>query len=259
MLDPNPTAFDLRFRLFATPVRVHPTFWLFSAFFGWGFTQQQAQLMHIEWHFGYLLLWIGCMFLSILVHEFGHILMARFFGRPGHIVLYSFGGLAIGEYELPRPGQRIAVAAAGPAAGLLLYGIVLAIQRFVLPQMPLGWFADNPTLANIIVLSIAMLVFMNLLWSLLNLIPIFPLDGGQINREVFCLAWPVEGFRRALIFSILLAAAGVAYSLMAWFKVREGLPYPPIDPLFAAILLGLLAFDNFSMLGQVGRNRGDRY
>lgn len=252
MLDPNPTAFDLRFRLFATPVRVHPTFWLFSAFFGWFYYQREG-------HFGFLLLWIGCMFLSILVHEFGHILMARIFGRPGHIVLYSFGGLAIGEYELPRSGQRIAVAGAGPAAGLVLYGTVVAAQVFGLPRMPLAWFAENPMLTRMIVVGIEMLVFMNLLWSLLNLIPIFPLDGGQINRELFCIVWPADGFRRALIFSILLAAAGVAYSLMAWFKVREGLPYPPIDPLFAAILLGLLAFDNFSMLGQVGRNRGDRY
>jgi len=252
VLDPNPTAFDLRFRLLGTPVRVHPTFWLFSAFFGWSYYEREG-------HLGFLLLWIGCMFLSILVHEFGHILMARFFGRPGHVVLYSFGGLAIGDYELRRSGQRIAVAAAGPAAGFLLYGAVIAVQVFGLPRLPLGWFAENPMLTRMVVVGIEMLVFMNLMWSLLNLIPIFPLDGGQISKELFCLARPADGLRLALIFSILLAAAGAAYSLAIHFKVREGLPYPPISPLFAAILLGLLAFENFTMLGQVGRSRGDGY
>lgn len=250
VFEPNPTAFDLRFRLFGTPVRVHPTFWLFSAFFGWAYYQRER-------HLGFLLLWIGCMFLSILVHEFGHITMARIYRRPGHIVLYSFGGLAVGEYELRRPLQRIAVAAAGPAAGLLLYGMVLATERFVIPGIfrnNLQVFADNPMLTRMIVVGIEMLVFMNLLWSLLNLIPIVPLDGGQISRELFTLARPRDGFRLALIFSIVLAGAGAVYSLLVSLNPEQRLPYPSIHPGFAAILLGLLAFENFNMLGQAGRN-----
>lgn len=251
MFEPTPTSFDLRFRLFGTPVRVHPTFWLFSVFFGWYYYQREGEI-------GFLFLWVGCMFFSILLHEFGHISMARAFGRPGRIVLYSFGGLAIGDYELRQRGQRIAVAAAGPGIGLLFYALVLAVQVFVFPQMPLAWFAQNPTMLRVIVVGIEMLVFMNLVWNLLNLIPIWPLDGGHISQEVFSLVWPRDGLRLALMFSILLAIGGAVYSLMVEFKFRDGLPYPPIHPGFAALLLGLLAFDNYQMLQQARRNPWDR-
>ena len=87
--DPSPSPYDLHFRVFGIPVRIHPSFWILSAVFGWGTLQAG---------FGFLLLWILCFFISILVHELGHILMGMIFGRRGHIVLYGFGGLAISNY-----------------------------------------------------------------------------------------------------------------------------------------------------------------
>src|SRR5207302_5403914 len=61
----------------------------------------------------YLLIWIACTFVSILIHELGHVFMGRLFGSHGHIVLYSFGGLAIGSSALRSRWQRIAVYFAG--------------------------------------------------------------------------------------------------------------------------------------------------
>src|SRR5262245_48041042 len=81
LLEPPATPYDLRFQLFGTPVRVHPLFWLVSAILGWPF---------IEAGLIYLALWVFCSFLSILLHEFGHIWMGKLFGSDGYIVLYSF-------------------------------------------------------------------------------------------------------------------------------------------------------------------------
>jgi hypothetical protein len=90
-MDPGQTPYDLRWRMLGTDVRVSPWFWLVSAIMGWSAMEQGVV---------YLVLWIACVFVSILVHEFGHVLMGRVFGTDGHIVLYSFGGLAIGSSDL---------------------------------------------------------------------------------------------------------------------------------------------------------------
>src|SRR5436190_12605786 len=87
-LEPSRTAYDLNWTMFGIPIRVHPMFWLFSVILGWG-------AMNLG--FSYLLSWVACVFISVLIHELGHVLMGRWFGTEGHIVLYSFGGLAIGS------------------------------------------------------------------------------------------------------------------------------------------------------------------
>ncbi len=245
-LEPTPTQFDLKFRLFGTPVRVHPTFWLFSAILGWQF---------LKLGFGYLALWIGCTFLSLLVHEFGHIVMGRICGRPGHIILYSFGGLAVGEYQVRQRWQRIAISFAGPAAGFLLYGLVLLVKEFVVPQVfTLQVLDQNPELVKFINATSFMLLWMNLVWNVLNLIPVYPLDGGQISREVFSGIFPGKGVRLSLGLSLVLAGLGAVYSVIV--ISRKELPYPSIDPQMAAIMLGFLALYSFMLL-QAEHNRRD--
>src|SRR5262245_27543700 len=97
---------DLSWRMFGFPVRVLPLFWLMTAAMGWNAFRAYG--------FPYLLLWLVCVFVSILVHELGHAFMGRVFGRESHIVLYTFGGLAIGAAGLHSRWQRIAVSFAGP-------------------------------------------------------------------------------------------------------------------------------------------------
>ena len=79
--DPGTTQYDLRFSVLGIPVRVHPTFWFIGLLLG--SATPQLSLVAI---------WIGCLFLSILVHELGHALAARSFGWPPDIVLHGFGG-----------------------------------------------------------------------------------------------------------------------------------------------------------------------
>src|SRR6516165_4479720 len=113
LFEPDQTRFDLRWRMFGTPIRVHPMFWLISLILGYDVT--------IRAGIGYVLAWVGCVFVSVLLHEFGHVWMGRLFGSQGYIVLYSFGGLAVGSNLLSRRWQRILVLLAGPLIQLLLW------------------------------------------------------------------------------------------------------------------------------------------
>ena len=238
-LEPTPTPYDLRWRMFGIPVRVHPTFWLFSAIFGYDYVQLGL---------GYLLLWIGCEFVSILFHELGHIFAGRAFGQPGHIVLYSFGGLAIGNYHHVRPWQRIVISCAGPAAGFLLYGLVYLFDKHAVDRI-------DPTFTMLYLRhSIDMLLFMNLLWNLFNLIPVFPLDGGQVSREICTVVSRRDGLRFSLGLSFLLAALMAVYSAFVRFG-QANLWYPPIDPTFTIILFALLAVQSFQMMKSVEREQ----
>jgi membrane-associated protease RseP (regulator of RpoE activity) len=161
---PEPTAYDLRFRFLGIPVRVHPLFWLATA------------IMARSENLGPVLIWIGCVFVSILVHEYGHGLMSRLFHSAPAIVLYGMGGLCYSERERQTPWQRLAVLFAGPGAGLLFYGLIaLGIHVLGEPTGSVGWQI------------VASLTYINLYWSLVNLLPIWPLDGGQITGVVLTM------------------------------------------------------------------------
>src|SRR5205814_6565389 len=124
--DPGPSPYDLSFSLFRIPVRVSPWFWLISALFVW-----DAGIRH---GMSFVFVGIACVFVSILLHELGHVLVGKLFGADGYIVLYSFGGLAIGSRDVPRRWQRIAVSFAGPGVQLALYEILwLSVRNGWLP------------------------------------------------------------------------------------------------------------------------------
>jgi stage IV sporulation protein FB len=239
--EPTRTPWDLNFHLGDIPVRIHPSFWLFSAFLGWPYQQRFG--------FEYLLLWIACMFGSILVHELGHVAAGRFFGRPSHIILFAFGGLAVGDYQLRRRWQRVVIFLAGPLAGLALYGLLWLVARYGLAQIDPATLEDLPA----VVRGLQMLLWMNLVWNVLNLIPVWPLDGGQISREAFSWLVPGRGIWLSLGISFLFSGSAAVYSILA-YNNRE-LPYPTIDPIFAAIFFGLLALQSFQLLQQVEADR----
>lgn len=105
--------------------------------------------------------------LSILVHELGHAVSAKAFKlAPQEIVLHGFGGWTRYGYA-PRPWPGIFTTLAGPLAGLAL-GVALLFVP-----------GDNGTLSD--------LANFNLFWSIVNLLPIYPLDGGKILAHVFSL------------------------------------------------------------------------
>src|SRR5450755_602004 len=115
------TRSDLSFRLGDIPVRVHPYFWLTTALLGLNTRLSGIDILI------YLLIWTAIVFVSISVHELGHVLMGRYLGSRGHIILTGMCGLAVGSSNLPRRGQRIAVLLAGPGAGILLAALIAGL------------------------------------------------------------------------------------------------------------------------------------
>jgi stage IV sporulation protein FB len=255
------TQFDLSWRMFGIRVRVHPLFWLVACILG-------GPWLEGRWGAGYLLLWVACVFVSILVHELGHVLAGRAFGAPGHILLYSFGGLAIGSTDLRSRWKRVAVTFAGPLAGLILFGIVYLTRALIftpeiarLPWLPAllhpddqaifqYWIDPLSSAKQVLLLATGMLLWMNLGWSLLNLLPIYPLDGGQISMELFSAASARNGPRLALGLSLALAAL-IAVNCILAANGRALLPWLPLGGTYTAILFGMLAVENLMMLQQL--------
>src|SRR5262249_41079914 len=156
------------------------------------------------------------------------------------------------HYHHVRPWQRIAIYVAGPGAGLVLAAVVLLFQHFALWKIdPTG---GMPSLHE----AVRMLLFMNLMWSVLNLVPVFPLDGGQISREVCPLLSRRNGFRLSLGLSFLVAGVIAVYAVMVMSRPRGELWFPrfgnrELVPGFMAILFGLLAVQSFVTMRSVER------
>jgi Zn-dependent protease len=240
LLEPNQTPYDLRWRMFGTHVRVHPLFWLVMVIFGWDWAANPGPgengLMNLA-------LWVLTCFVSILLHEFGHIWMGQAFGSYGHIVLFGFGGLAIGASNGLNRYQRIFVSAAGPIIQLLLLAFLMGLVMFKASPLP---YRSLPKNAQVF---LDMLLFVNLYWPLLNLLPIYPLDGGQICREVCGIMNPARGVLASLWISVFVAGLIAIHALLAQSGNAQDfrIPYLPRST-FAAIFFGLMAVENFQAI-----------
>jgi Zn-dependent protease len=236
LAEPGQTNYDFHFRLFGTPVRVHPLFWLFSAILGWNALDDPDGFVH-------LLIWIIVSFLSILLHEFGHVWMGAALGsRDSYIVLYSFGGLAVGSRDVPHRWQRIAVSLAGPGIQIALFAIL--------------WFGqDSLTLEQLrripprLIFFLDQLLYINLVWPLFNLLPVWPLDGGMVTRDVCTGVSPHGGLRFSLGLSIGVAGFIAVYALLSRAKGMVVIPFLPTST-WSAILFGMLALQSWQLLQQ---------
>lgn len=259
--EPPPTPWDLHFQVLRFPVRIHPLFWLVGVLLGYSGGPDAG--MH-------LLIWLVAFFSSILIHELGHALMIQRFGRPAHIVLYAMGGLAIegrprnfghgspwsfDSYTGFQPRQRtpmeqILISAAGPGIQFVLLGVIVAlvyatggsVEPEMLGYIPSltpelgGEMGKNPNLRVLV----ATMMYVNLFWPLMNLLPVLPLDGGQIALQVFNQQDPWGGTQRALRLSVITGGAVAAFSLIA-------LQSPYMMMLFAS-----LAVSSYMTLQQMG-------
>ena len=201
----QPTEFDLRFSLFGIPVRVTPMFWLGSVILGWGAMSKGPP---------FLLMWVLVCFVSILVHEMGHALVARWMGcHQVEAALYLMGGVAV--YRPGRShtqGKEILIALAGPGAGFILWGLM----EFVLADPILRISSQNldPTATKLMRFGIDQWLYINLWWGLVNLLPVLPLDGGQVCRSVCQSMSPYRGENIARRISIAIGGLVAAYFLM---------------------------------------------
>lgn len=146
---------------------------------------------------------IGCalgFFLSVLLHELSHALVAQHYGmRVPSITLFIFGGVSNIDGEMKSPGQEFRVAIAGPFLSLVLGAIVITA----------GSFANNDVSKVALYLG-----FANITLGIFNLLPGFPLDGGRVFRSI---AWARTGD--------LTKATRIAAALgtgIAWFMIAGG-------------------------------------
>ncbi len=158
--------------------------------------------------------------ISILVHEFGHVFAVKWLLRaPSTVVLWGLGGLCL-HPGTPSPGRQIGISLMGPAFGFALGGLSLA-AALLAPQV-------SPILAAFL----AMMVWINLIWSAANLLPILPLDGGQALRAALQKGLgPGRAGRIMRRVSIAVAALAMAAAFYFGYKL-------------AALLGALLLYQN---------------
>ncbi len=237
-----PTQYDLRFSLGGIPVRVHPLFWLVALLLG-----SSGALIEIP-------LWIIVVFVSILIHELGHALAFRFYGIRSQIVLHAMGGLTIPESTpwgtgwasvSPSPKQEIVISLAGPFAGFSFAALIMAITAFsggslltrkLFGFIPLPLTAIMPFGGTVLSIFVSMLLWVNIFWGIFNLLPVYPLDGGQVTRNVLIQYDPRDGVRKSLWVSVI---AGGIIALVGLLVMKS---------VYIALLFGLLAFQSYQSL-----------
>ncbi len=235
-----PSPLDLRFRLFGFPVRVAVFFWLIAALFGQG--------IYAAFGLEYLALWVACFFASILIHELGHAFVFRWFGSNAEIVLYGFGGYAR-AYPLRKAWQSLLMYSAGPGAGFLLAGIV-----YVSGQLT-QWYQGSLAAA----LTYSFLLWMNIVWGIFNLLPILPMDGGNILREFLTLLGVRSSQLVALLVSVLLGGTLclIGFSMMFNVNIPFLSAFLPknINPFFLTFWMAIMTVMNFQQLKALQQQR----
>ena len=165
----------IRFRLFGFPVTVEPWHWAILAFFGGALKIKDSEdLLPV-------LLFMAAGVVSIIIHELGHALTMRLFGgRHISIVLHGWGGYAISQGAPFSRGQHILISLAGPllqvACGLLV--LIALIMSAATSSGSTGLEAGP------VYQLLYSFIYVSLFWAVLNLIPVYPMDGGQILRGI---------------------------------------------------------------------------
>lgn len=272
LAEPPRTQFDLSFQVLGFPVRVHPFFWIVGMILGFSGAQGTSDFGVV------LIIWLLVTFVSILIHELGHALMIRRFGRDAYVVLYAMGGLAIegrprssdlfgnpwsfdstapSYSSRPRtPHEQILISAAGPGVQLLFAAVIVGVLFALGGRVEVnlyGWMplpdAVLPTLwaqnENLRRLFDALL-YVNIFWALMNLLPVLPLDGGQIALQLLTQQDPWNGMQRALWLSIF---TGGAAAVIGAFVMQD---------MFLLLLFGSLALSSYLTLQQIGGVGGGR-
>jgi Zn-dependent protease len=243
---PPPTRYDLRFSIAGFPVRVHPLFWLIAILFG----SSSNSLIS-------LLVWVVVIFVSILIHELGHAFAMRRYGQDSQIILHMAGGLTVpesvpwgGRYAsvVISPNRQIFISLAGPFTGFLFAAFIVAISiplgGTVIPNFIFGFIPlpiiQFPSGWGIVTLFFMNLLWVNIFWGLINLMPVYPLDGGTVARYILVQTDPLNGVNTSLWVSVItgavLALAGLIF----------------LHSIYMALLFGLLAFQSFQALQSGG-------
>jgi Zn-dependent protease len=150
------------------------------------------------------------LFAIVLLHEFGHALACRQTGGSAdHIVLWPLGGIAFVNPPR-RPGAVLWSIAAGPLVNVALIPVFEALLIFASRA---GWYDQAPDTYQLL----GTIRFINYVLLIFNLLPVYPLDGGQILRA---LLWfplgEIRSLQIASVVGLIGGAALAAFALWAW-------------------------------------------
>lgn len=189
------TEFDVRLNIFGFYVRIHPLFWVGAAFIIWNSTSDPRLKF----------LGVFCVLISILVHELGHAIFIRKWGYQSDIVLTALGGYATsGHFSTWR---QVWVSFAGPLAGFFLLGVVIAASLGIEMVRPGTMNPMSDRFIPAVLYALNLLYLINLWWSVINLAPALPMDGGHILQALMMRYAPRKGVEWTLQISILTCGA----------------------------------------------------
>lgn len=208
----------LRFRLGPFPVEIHPSHLIISGFIAWSFVSNPAtsgwpatvlsDAQHPNRTMTLVLVtlaWMVLVSLSVFAHELGHAIAARAFGLRPSIHFVGLGGatMAKGKTELEW-WRQVLITLAGPGAGLafgVVFGAVALVGGAALPE-EVRYFARG-------------IFFANMGWTVLNLLPLSALDGGDLTQLVLTRALGRPGFLVAQFIAIALSFGVLMLAVIA--------------------------------------------
>lgn len=171
-------------------------------------------------------IWSGVIILSIIVHEMGHAIAAVLFGQTAEIHLVGLGGLTTRRGNPLGHLKDFLVVLSGPLAGLLLCFIAFFCMRSI--------SSDHQVLRY----TFETIFIVNLFWTVLNVLPILPLDGGHLLRIFLESCFRIKGLQVAALISLLLATLGGIYFF--------------IDAqIFIGAIFIMFGFENYRLLSEI--------
>jgi Zn-dependent protease/CBS domain-containing protein len=186
-------------RPFGIPVYISPYWFVIAAVFSIIYANEWSSTISGNTRYLVAAAFVILLYLSVLVHELSHSVVARGYGLPvRRIVLNPLGGVSEIEREAPTPGREFAVAGAGPALSLVLAAIGWGLAQ-VAPYGVTGALIRQLMVANIIV-------------GIFNLLPGLPLDGGRMLRAVI---WKITKKPTTATIAAAWVGRGLAIALLA--------------------------------------------
>lgn len=165
------------------PLSVYPSFWALAILIALANGTTISEMV----------IWVGVVFVSVIIHEMGHAITAILFGQSVAIELRGLGGVTIPLGGKLSQGKEFVVVFMGPLFGFLLAGLA-----FIALQVPVIY-------PSILIYSLKVIYIANILWSILNLLPVLPLDGGRLMMIFFEKLFGHSGVKFSYLFSCLFS------------------------------------------------------
>lgn len=226
--EPQPTRWDLHWRMLGSEVRIRPIFWASCLLLGVIY-YRDPDIGGV----GMFWFWIAAVLTTLLVHHSCQILVARLFGTHVRVVIAGLGGLVhgLGERKL---WQRALILLSGSLGNLLLYGLLWALadpHRNPLPVDRLG-----PEWTRFIAQAVGIAMLINAFWAILNALPLWPLDGGRVAVDIGDRLLGRRGQVIALVVSLVVCLL-LSLTVVGWARQSLTNRFDPHYPLYLLFFL----------------------